>query len=680
MREYANEVHMKRRMLVTAALPYANGSIHLGHLVEYIQTDIWVRFQKMRGQDCIYCCADDTHGTPIMIRARQEGIEPEKLIARMHEEHMRDFAGFDVAFDNYYSTHSPENRQFSELIYTRLKEAGHIETRDVEQAYCQQDRMFLPDRFIRGTCPRCGAADQYGDSCDACGATYSAVELKDARCSVCGKPPVRKSSKHYFFKLGDFAEPLQKWLSQGHVHEQVKNKLQEWFGQGLRDWDISRDAPYFGFLIPGEEAKYFYVWLDAPIGYMASTMNYCQRTGRDFDSYWKDPQAEVHHFIGKDITYFHALFWPAMLMGAGFRTPTQLAIHGFLTVNGEKMRKSRGTFITAAMYLKHLDPQFLRYYYACKLGPGTEDIDLSVEDFVSRVNSDLAGNVANLASRSISMLSGKLGGKLGTMNAEGRKLLETLSGAAEEVAQEYESRNYASAIRRILRLADDVNRYIDERKPWSAVKTNPEDARQTLTAVINAVRVLAIYLKPVLPRFAEKIEGMLKVSPLRWESAGEILENRDINGYNRLIERVELEKVQAMIEENKQQMAADVTAKKPGPLEAEPLAPQITFEEFMKVDLRVARVIRAETVDGADKLLRLELDLGGQTRTVLAGIRKAYTPEQLLNKKMIVVANLAPRKMKFGVSEGMILAAGPGEAEVFALTVDEGAKPGQRVH
>jgi len=670
---------MARKILVTAALPYANGSIHIGHLVEYIQTDIWVRFQKMRGHDCIYCCADDTHGTPVMIRARQEGISPEDLIARVYGEHTRDLAGFAVNFDNFYSTHSPENRQLSELIYTRLKEKGHIVTRDVEQAYCQQDQMFLPDRFIRGTCPKCGAADQYGDSCEICHATYTPLDLKDAVCSVCRKPPIRRKSKHYFFQLGNFTQELQEWMRGGRIHEQVQNKLQEWFSQGLRDWDISRDAPYFGFLIPGETDKYFYVWLDAPIGYMASTIDYCKRKGLKFEDYWCSRDTEIHHFIGKDITYFHALFWPAMLMGADFNTPTRLNIHGFLTVNGEKMSKSRGTFISAATYLKHLDPEYLRYYYACKLGPGTEDIDLNTGDFVLRVNSDLVGKLANLASRSVPMLTKGLGGRLGEVSLEGRELLKVLQDHAETIAEDYETRNYATAVRRICGLADEVNRYFDQRKPWSAIKEDPEHARETLTVSLNAVRLLTIYLKPVLPGYAAKIEKILRIEPLRWTDTGKLLENWEIGVFDRLVERVDSKKVDEMIEESKEQQAAARPAQ-PSPLEAEPLAEQISFEEFMKVDLRVAQVMKVETIEGADKLLRLELDLGGQTKTVMAGIRQAYKPEELLGKKMIVVANLAPRKMKFGVSEGMILAAGPGGKEVFALTIDEGAKPGQRVH
>ncbi len=673
---------MPRRILVTAALPYANGSIHIGHLVEYIQTDIWVRFQKLRGHDCIYCCADDTHGTPIMLRARREGIDPERLIERMHEEHYRDFQGFQIEFDSYYSTHSQENRELSETIYTRLKEAGHIETRDVEQSYCEHDQMFLPDRFIRGVCPKCGAADQYGDSCEVCHATYSTVELKEARCSLCGNAPVRKSSTHYFFRLGDFSSELKEWIDGGHVHRQVQNKLQEWFDQGLKDWDISRDAPYFGFLIPGETDKYFYVWLDAPIGYMASTKNYCMLTGKNFDDYWHNPETEIYHFIGKDITYFHALFWPAMLMGSGFNTPDQLAIHGFLTVNGEKMSKSRGTFINAATYLKHLDPHYLRYYYACKLGSGTEDIDLNTEDFVARVNSDLVGKLANLASRSVPMLTKNLDGKLGRLSDEGQALIEKMQNQSEAIAALYEERNYAAAMRAIIAMADDVNKYFDERKPWAMIKEDAEHVRETLTTGLNATYILAIYLKPVLPEFAEKIEKILNVDSRKWEDIHNLLQDKEINTFTRLMERIDPQKVQAMIDESKEEQNQDQQPQQTlsGPLAEDPLAEEISFDEFMKVDLRVVKVIKAELVEGADKLLRLEVDLGGQTRQVFAGIRHAYNPEDLVGRHLIMAANLAPRKMKFGVSEGMILAAGPGGKEVYTLCVDEGAQPGQRVH
>jgi len=646
---------MPRRILVTAALPYANGPIHIGHLVEYIQTDIWARFQKMRGHDCVYCCADDTHGTPIMLRARQEQISPKELIERMYAEHVRDFLGFDIAFDSYYSTHSKENRICSEMIYERLKQGGHIAVREVEQAFCEHDRMFLPDRFIRGTCPKCGAADQYGDSCEVCHATYSPLDLRDARCSTCGQPPQQRRSKHYFFQLGDFTDRLKDWITGGRVHAQVQNKLGEWFDQGLRDWDISRDAPYFGFLIPGEKDKYFYVWLDAPIGYIASTMNYCKQAGRNYQEYWCDPATEIHHFIGKDITYFHALFWPAMLMGARLNTPDRLTIHGFLTVNGEKMSKSRGTFVMAATYLKYLDINYLRYYYASKLGPGTEDIDLNLEDFVRRINSDLVGNFANLASRSITMLRKSLKGRLGKLTEEARAMLKGIQGES-----------------------DEVNRYIDRRKPWAAIKTDPEHARQTLTASINAVRLLTIFLKPILPGFAGRMEKIMQIEPLQWSDTLVLLEDREVGEFERLIERVDPRKVEMMIEESKETQPQ--AASGPTELEKEPLAEEIDFEQFMKVDLRVGKVLKAEIVEGADKLLRFEVDLGGRTRNILGAFRQAYQPEEMEGKLVVVAANLASRKMRFGLSEGMIMASGTGDKDVFALWVDEGAKPGQRIH
>ena len=668
---------MKRRILVTAALPYANGHIHIGHLVEYIQTDIWVRFQKARGNDCIYCCADDTHGTPIMLCAKEEGISPEQLIEAMHTEHQRDFEGFEIEFDSYYTTHSDENRKLSETIFDRSSKAGHIATRDVEQAYCQKDAMFLPDRFIRGTCPNCGAADQYGDSCESCHAVYTTIELKDPKCSVCAEKPIRRKSKHYFFKLANFTDQLKDWLKDGRVHPQVRNKLQEWFDKGLQDWDISRDAPYFGFLIPGETEKYFYVWLDAPIGYMASTMNYCKKTGKKFEDYWQDRQTEIYHFIGKDITYFHALFWPAMLMASGFNTPTALAIHGFLTVNGEKMSKSRGTFVNASTYLKHLDQSYLRYYYACKLGAGIDDIDLNTDDFVARVNSDLVGKLANLLSRSVPMLTKNFEGRLGSVTAEAAGMLDRLRSEAEQIAAEFESRNYASAVRRICAMADEVNRYIDQRKPWAAVKSDPAHAHETLTACVNAAKILTVYLKPILPSYAVKVEKILRTGPLSFSDTAGLLENVEVGPFERLIERVDSEKVKAMIEESKEQQ--DQHTQQGGPPQ-EPIAEQISYDEFMKVDLRVAKVVSAEFVEGAEKLLRLELEIGDQRRTVLAGIRKAYDPEKLVGKMMVMVANLAPRKMKFGVSEGMILAAGAGGSEIFALTVDPGASPGERVH
>lgn len=668
-------------MLVTSALPYANGPIHIGHLVEYLQTDIWVRFQKACGNTCYYFCADDTHGTPVMIRAKNEGTMPEELIARVHREHVQDFSDFQIAFDNYYTTHSEENRQLSERIYTGALKAGSIVKKTIQQAYDEQEQMWLPDRYIKGTCPRCRAENQYGDSCDVCGAHYQATELINPVSAVSGKPPILKESTHYFFKLSDYADALKKLFEAGYVQESVKNKLDEWFATGLKDWDISRDGPYFGFKIPGEENKYFYVWLDAPIGYMASCKNYCDRRGLDFEQVWNGGEYEIRHFIGKDIMYFHALFWPALLMSASLRVPTKLFVHGFLTVNGQKMSKSKGTFITAETYLKHLDPQYLRYYYASKLTGDVNDIDLNVEDFINRVNADLVGKLANLASRCGPMLSQKLGGRLGRLDEKGKALFQQMLAARESILADYESLNYASVVRTVTSLADVCNRFVEDAQPWATLRAEPEATRTNLTAALNAVKVLTIYLKPVLPAFAEKMETFLNIPPLTFADAEQMLEDRPIREYIRLAERVEKGKVDAMIEESKQQDVPAAPAAAPAaPQLEEPLAPECTMEDFAKIDLRIARISRAERVEGADKLLALELDLGALKKHVFAGIAKAYKPEDLVGRLVVCAANLKPRKMKFGLSEGMVCAAGSGGENVFLLTVDPGAKPGQRVH
>lgn len=670
---------MTRKLLVTSALPYANGPIHIGHLVEYIQTDIWVRFQKACGNECWYFCADDTHGTPIMIRARSEGIPPEKLIERMHQEHLRDFTGFQIRFDNYYSTHSEENRQLSERIYQGALQAGAIVKKTIQQAYDEQEKMWLPDRYIKGTCPRCKAENQYGDSCDACGAHYQTTELINPVSVISGKPPVLKESVHYFFRLSRYEEALKDLFAKGYVQDSVRNKLDEWFAAGLKDWDISRDGPYFGFKIPGEEDKYFYVWLDAPIGYMASCKNFCDRNGLDFEQVWNSGEYEICHFIGKDIMYFHALFWPALLMSASLRVPTKLFVHGFLTVNGQKMSKSKGTFITAGTYRKHLDPQYLRYYYASKLTGDVSDLDLNLEDFISRVNADLVGKLANLASRCVPMLTGKLDGRLGRLDEKGKALLEPLLEARGKIIADYESLNYASVVRTIASLADICNRFVEEAQPWVTLKTNPEKTRTDLTAVLNAFKILTAYLKPILPVFAEKAEAFLDVPPLNLTDLENPMENKPIRPYIRLVERVEKEKVDTMIEESKHQTAPAAPVQPAAQLE-EPLAPECTIDDFAKVDLRIARISRAERVEGADKLLALELDLGVLKKNVFAGIAKAYKPEDLVGRLVVCVANLKPRKMKFGVSDGMVCAAGSGGDQIFLLTVDPGAKPGQRVH
>jgi methionyl-tRNA synthetase len=674
---------MSRKIIVTSALPYANGPIHIGHLVEYLQTDIWVRFQKAIGNQCWYFCADDTHGTPIMIKARAEGIEPEQLIKKVYAEHTRDFEKYHIKFDNYYSTHSDENRQLSSMIFNRLTEKGSIVKGEIEQAYCEKDNMFLPDRFIRGTCPKCKAENQYGDSCDNCGATYQPTDLINPVCATCGTTPVRKKSIHYFFRLADYQQQLKDLMAGGYTGKSVSNKLDEWFSAGLKDWDISRDGPYFGFKIPGEDNKFFYVWLDAPIGYMASCKNYCDKNGLDFEKVWNGKDYELYHFIGKDIMYFHALFWPAMLMGSGFKIAKRLFVHGFLTVNGEKMSKSKGTFIKAETYAKHLDPEYLRFYYASKLAGGVEDIDLNLEDFVAKVNSDLVGKLANLASRSVPMLTGKLDSTLGTIDAAGKKMLHQLIAAKEEIISDYENLDYASVIRQIAMLADTANKYVEQNKPWDTIKTDAGKTRTVLTTILNAAKILTVYLKPVLPVFAEKIEKILNIAPLSFDDVDKVLENHKINEYIRLAERVDKDKVQAMVEESKNESAdakAMADGQTPQVTLAEPIEPECTIDDFKKVDLRVAKVVKAEKVVGADKLLHLELDIGGMTKNVFAGIAQAYQPEQLVGRLVICVANLQPRKMKFGISEGMILAGGTGGKDIFMLGIDSGAMPGQRIH
>ena len=668
---------MERKIIATSALPYANGPIHIGHLVEYFQTDIWVRFEKICGNKCLYFCADDAHGTPIMISARKAEVEPEKFVERIHKEHKKDFDGFFVEFDNYYTTHSPENKAFSELFFNRLNKRGSITKRSVEQSYCNKCEMFLPDRFIRGTCPKCKAEDQYGDSCDCCGANYQPTELAEPHCATCGEKPVLKKSEHYFFKLSDFKEQLVDLIASGYTQKSVANKLEEWFASGLKDWDISRDKPYFGFNIPGEKDKFFYVWLDAPIGYMASCKNYCDKNELDFENLWNSGDYELYHFIGKDIMYFHALFWPAMLLGADFRVADKLFVHGFLNVNGKKMSKSKGTFIKAATYLKYLDPEFLRYYYAAKLTDGIEDIDLSVDDFVGRTNSELVGKFANLASRSIPMLTGKLDSTLGELDGDGKSLIEDLIAAKDSIVGNYESLKFAAAVRQINALADKSNRYVEQNQPWAMVKTDLEKTRIILTAIINAVRILTIYLKPILPKYAEKVEKILNVESLQFADVEKLLVNHKINNFERLFERIDKKQVEKMIEESKNGCQASDKSKNEDSIE--PITAECTIDDFAKIDMRIAKVLKAESVEGADKLLRLQLDLGNCQKEVLAGIAKAYKPDELVGKIVVCLANLKPRKMKFGVSEGMILAAGPGGEDIFVLSADSGVKPGQRV-
>ncbi len=676
-----------RKILVTSALPYANGPIHIGHLVEYIQTDIWVRFQKLQDNECIYVCADDAHGTPIMLRAQAEGITPEELIARVKQEHERDFAGFHIGFDNFHSTHSEENRYFAEYIYNKLKEGGHIAVRTIQQAYDPKAEMFLPDRYIKGECPKCGAADQYGDNCEVCGATYDPTELKNPRSVVSGETPVEKESRQYFFKVGDFADLLREWTRSGHTQTEIANKMDEWLEEGLRDWDISRNAPYWGFEIPDAPGKYFYVWMDAPIGYLASFRNWCDRHGRDFDEYWKpDTDSELYHFIGKDIARFHTLFFPAMLHGAGFRMPTAVYCHGFLTVDGQKMSKSRGTFISARTYLEHLNPQYLRYYYAAKLGSGIDDIDLNLEDFRQRVNADLVGKVVNIASRSAGFIVKKFGGRLSPSLADDR-LHRAGIDTARRVAELYEGREYGKAMREIMALADRINQYIDEQEPWVRIKdeARQQEVQDACSIGLNGFRQLIILLKPVLPQLAAEAEAFLNLPEQRWSDIEQPLLDHPINRFKPLLTRLEAEKIDAMIEASKQANAEEPKAQaasaagEPARGDIEPIAEEIGFDDFIRVDLRVARIVKAEPVEKADKLLRLTLDIGSEQRQVFAGIKSAYRPEELEGRLTVMVANLAPRKMRFGVSEGMVLAAGPGGKDIYLLSPDEGATPGMRI-
>jgi methionyl-tRNA synthetase len=669
----------ERTILVTSALPYANGPIHLGHLVEYIQTDIWVRFQKQRGHRCFFVCADDSHGTPIMLRADSEGISPEDLIARVSIEHQADFKDFSVAFDHYHSTHSEENKTLSTLIYQRLKDQGYISSREITQAYDPIKEMFLPDRFIKGDCPKCGAKDQYGDNCEVCGATYSPTDLKNAVSVVSGAKPIEKDSVHYFLKLSGFSEMLREWIHGGHVQDTVKNKLDEWLEQGLQEWDISRDAPYFGFEIPGAPGKYFYVWLDAPIGYMASFKKLCEKEGLAFDDFWReDSTAELYHFIGKDIIYFHALFWPAMLTGAGFRTPSAIFAHGFLTVNGEKMSKSRGTFIKARTYLEHLNPEHLRYYFAAKLSAGIDDIDLSFDDFSQRVNSDLVGKVVNIASRCSGFIKKRFNNQLSDQCTE-PALYQQFIDTNETIAQLYEGREFGKAMREIMALADLANQYIDDKKPWVIAKAENQDQElhEVCSMGINLFRVLVAYLKPVVPVLAQESELFLNIESQLWPIEFEPLTGHTINQFKPLMTRVDPAKIAAVVEASKESMApvADAVVEK----KHEPIAKTIAFDDFAKLDLRVAKIIKAEAVDGADKLLQLTVDIGDETRTILAGIKSAYTPESLTGRLVVVVANLEPRKMRFGLSEGMVIAAGPGGEDIWVLAPDEGAQVGMRI-
>ncbi|MFT5759084.1 MAG: methionyl-tRNA synthetase [Alteromonadaceae bacterium] len=701
----------KRKILVTCALPYANGSIHLGHLLEHIQTDIWVRFQRMRGNETYFVCADDAHGTPIMLKAQELGVTPEEMIAGVREEHMADFADFHISFDNYHSTHTDENKAFAEEIYNKLHANGHIKTRVIEQLYDPEKGMFLPDRFIKGTCPKCKSEDQNGDSCDDCGATYSPTEVLNPRSVISGATPVLKDSEHYFFDLPAFEKMLTDWTRSGALQEEMANKLAEWFEQGLRQWDISRDAPYFGFEIPNAPGKFFYVWLDAPIGYMGSFKNLCEKKNIDFDAFWQlDSEAELYHFIGKDIIYFHSLFWPAMLEGAGYRKPTNVFAHGFVTVNGAKMSKSKGTFIKGRTYLEHLNPEYLRYYYAAKLTNRIDDLDLNLEDFAQRVNSDLVGKVVNIASRCASFISKRFDGMLSS-TIDNQALADEVMAAGDSIAAHYESRDFGRGMREIMALADKVNEYIAIKEPWQLVKdeSKQQEVQDICSLGINMFRTLMIYLKPVLPVLADSTASFLN-DELTWEGHKTLLTSHKINKFKALLQRVDMDKVNAMTEASKdnllskddaekaeketnknkkdkkstQEKVVDNSAALNDPLGHDPISEEIQFDDFAKIDLRIVKIINAEHVEKADKLLRLTLALdskeaGGETRQVFAGIKSAYQPEDLIGKHTVMVANLAPRKMRFGMSEGMVLAAGPGGKDLWILNPADGAQPGMRV-
>lgn len=684
---------MTRKILVTSALPYANGSIHLGHMVEHIQTDVWVRFQKLRGHECYYCCADDTHGTPVMLAAQKQGIAPEDMIAKVREEHLADFTDFGIGYDNYYSTHSPENKQFSQDIYRALKANGKIESRVIEQLFDPEKQMFLPDRFVKGECPKCHAQDQYGDNCEVCGTTYSPTELINPYSAVSGVKPELRESEHFFFKLGECADFLKAWTSGNNPHDgkphlqpEALNKMKEWLGEGeettLSDWDISRDAPYFGFEIPDAPGKYFYVWLDAPVGYMASFKNLCDRIGVDFDEYFKaDSQTEMYHFIGKDILYFHALFWPAMLHFSGHRAPTGVYAHGFLTVDGQKMSKSRGTFITAKSYLEQgLNPEWMRYYIAAKLNSKIEDIDLNLQDFISRVNSDLVGKYVNIAARASGFIAKRFEGRL--KDVADSALLAKLTAQSEAIAECYESREYARALRDIMALADIVNEYVDANKPWELAKQESKDERlhEVCSELINAFTMLTAYLAPVLPKVAENAAKFLNLEAITWANTRETLGKHAINKYEHLMQRVEQKQVDDLIEANKQSIAA---AAAPAAEESkyEKVAEQASFDDFMKIDMRVAKVLNCEAVEGSTKLLKFDLDFGFEQRIIFSGIAASYlNPAELNGRMVIAVANFAPRKMaKFGVSEGMILSAATADGKLKLLDVDAGAQPGDKV-
>jgi methionyl-tRNA synthetase len=669
----------KRKIIVTASLPYANGDIHLGHMLEYVQTDIWKRFQTMRGHDCYYICGTDAHGTPVMLRAEKENIDPAKLVENMRQSHINDFKDFFVEFDYFHSTHSEENKYFTEAIYKRLKEQDDIDVKTINQAFDPVKKIFLPDRYVKGTCPKCGAEDQYGDSCDACGATYDPLEMKNPVSVLSGETPVEKASEHLFFNLPKHEAFLKDWIHSGHVQKPIANKLNEWFEAGLASWDISRDEPYFGFKIPGYDDKYFYVWLDAPIGYIASFKKYCEEHPEiNFESFWEaGSKTELYHFVGKDVVYFHSLFWPAVLKSSGHRLPNAVHAHGFLTVNGKKMSKSRGTFINSKTYVKHLQPEYLRYYFASKLSDQIEDLDLNLEDFKAKVNSDLIGKVVNIASRSSGFITKKFDGFLSKDIAD-NALLQSFIDAGDSIADLYEKRLYAFAMKEIMRLADTANQYINDKAPWVLAKdADKQNEVQLICSLgINLFRLLMIYLQPVLPVLAKEVADFLNVETFTWQDSKQALTDHQIKTFKPLMKRIEQEQIDAMLEDAKEELQPETTAT--GQLADNPIKPEITIDDFMKLDLRVAKVVHADHVEGADKLLRLELDLGGEKRQVFAGIKSAYEPEDLIGKSVVMVANLKPRKMRFGMSEGMVIVAS-GTDGLFLVTPQEGAEPGTPV-
>ncbi len=669
---------MDKNLIVTCALPYANGDIHLGHMLEHIQADIWVRFQKMQGNSCYFICADDTHGAPVMLKAEQLGISPEAMIARVYKEHTADLKAFGINYDNYYTTNSPESKELVYDIFEKLKDNNKIATKVINQLYDETKEMFLPDRFVKGTCPKCKAVDQYGDNCEVCGATYAPTELIDAYSAVSGSKPVIRQSEHYFFKLSECTDFLSEWINSG-LQSEAKNKMKEWLEIGLQDWDISRDAPYFGFQIPGTDNKYFYVWLDAPVGYMSSLMNYCNNNNLDFYSLWNSDTTEIYHFLGKDILYFHALFWPSVLKNSGYKTPNGLFVHGFLTINGQKMSKSRGTFITAKQYVESgLSTTYYRYYIASKLGSKIEDIDFSLDDFVARINSELVGKFINIASRSSGFLSKQFGNKLN--NVTNSALLSKITDAQDLIVQYYEEREYAKLIKVIMQLVDEINVYVDTTKPWLLARDESKslELHETCSTLINAFKYISIYLKPIVPEIVAQIETFLNIKQLQWSDLNTNLGEHTINNYTHLATRIEQKMVDNLIESNKPEMTDTIT---PPASQYEPIAPEITIDDFSKLDLRVAKIVAANHVEGADKLIQLTLDIGIEQRNIFAGIKKAYDPSSLIGKHTVMIANLAPRKMKFGISQGMVLAASfeDKDSGIYILEPHDGAKPGMRI-